>query len=83
MLTLMETEKVDNGSNKLGDTGDYRIIGNNTPRYKFGLTLDAAWKGWDFRVFFQGVAKTRFVVGRMLFLGSQCTRKRMAVYRFC
>lgn len=49
--------KIDNGSNKLGDTGDYRIIGNNTPRYKFGLTLDAAWKGWDFRVFFQGVAK--------------------------
>lgn len=21
------------------------------------MTLDAAWKGWDFRVFFQGVAK--------------------------
>ncbi len=48
---------IDHGSNRLGDTGDYRIIGNNTPRFKYGLTLDAAWKGWDFRVFFQGVGK--------------------------
>ena len=50
-------QKIDNGSNKLGDTGDYRIIGNSTPRYKFGLTLDASWKGWDFHAFLQGIAK--------------------------
>lgn len=49
--------KISSGSSKLGDTGDYQIIGNNTPRYKFGLTLDAAYKGFDFRVFFQGIGK--------------------------
>ena len=49
--------KLTKGSYKEGDTGDWQIIGNSTPRFKFGLTLDAAYKGWDFRVFFQGVAK--------------------------
>ena len=49
--------KIDQGSNKLGDTGDYQIIGNSTPRFKFGVTLDAAWKGFDIRVFLQGIAK--------------------------
>lgn len=43
--------------NTVGDPGDLSIIGNSTPRYKFGLDLDAAWKGFDLRLFFQGVAK--------------------------
>lgn len=50
-------QRIDSGSNKAGDSGDYQRIGNSTPRYKFGITLDAAYKGFDFRVFFQGVAK--------------------------
>lgn len=49
--------KISTGENKIGSTGDRRIIGNSTPRFKFGLALDAAYKGFDFRVFFQGVAK--------------------------
>ena len=49
--------KISNGTNKLGDTGDYRIIGNSTPRFKYGITLDAAWKGFDFSMFWQGVGK--------------------------
>lgn len=49
--------KISNGTNKLGDTGDYRIIGNSTPRFKYGITLDAAWKGFDFSIFMQGVGK--------------------------
>ena len=44
---------VNNGANTLDDHGDMTIIGNSIPRYKFGVTLDAAWKGIDFRVFFQ------------------------------
>lgn len=39
------------------DPGDKRLIGNSTPRFKFGLDLDASWKGFDIRLFFQGVAK--------------------------
>ena len=49
--------KISTGENKIGSTGDRRIIGNSTPRFKFGLALDAAYKGFDFRVFFQGIAK--------------------------
>lgn len=38
-----------NGSNTLADHGDLKVIGNNTPRYLFGLDLTASWKGFDFR----------------------------------
>ena len=38
----------------LGDPGDKKIIGNSTPRYRFGLTLDGSWKGFDLSLFFQG-----------------------------
>ena len=37
--------------------GDMSVIGNALPRYEFGLGLDAAWKGFDVSMFFQGVAK--------------------------
>ena len=63
-------DKVDNGGNKLGDSGDLRIIGNNTPRYKFGITLDAAFKGFDFRMFLQGVAKRDLWLGNNYFWGA-------------
>ena len=35
------------GQYTLSDHGDYSIIGNSTPRYSFGLNLDAQWKGFD------------------------------------
>ena len=43
--------------NTMDDLGDKRLLGNSTPRFKFGLDLDASWKGFDVRLFFQGVAK--------------------------
>ena len=61
---------VNTGNAKAGDSGDYQIIGNSTPRYKFGVTLDAAYKGWDFRVFFQGVAKRDLMLGGNYFWGA-------------
>ena len=50
-------------ANTIGDTGDSKIIGNSTPRYKFGIDLDAEWKGIDVRLFFQGVAKRDWAFG--------------------
>ncbi|WP_233587563.1 TonB-dependent receptor [Parabacteroides sp. AF18-52] len=48
--------------------GDLKIIGNSTPRFKFGIDLDAAWKGFDIRVFLQGVAKRDYWLdGNMMF----------------
>ena len=49
--------------NTIDDPGDRTIIGNSTPRFKFGLDLDAAWKGFDLRLFFQGVAKRDWAFG--------------------
>ena len=37
--------------------GDLDIIGNALPRYQFGFGIDAAWKGFDLNMFFQGVGK--------------------------
>ena len=48
---------VNSGNNTLDDHGDLKRIGNSTPRYRFGLNLDAEWKGFDFSIFFQGVLK--------------------------
>jgi len=55
--------KVNNGENRAGDSGDLRVIGNTTPRYNFGLNLDAAWKGFDLKLFFQGTMKRDYAVG--------------------
>ncbi|MBR1468908.1 MAG: TonB-dependent receptor [Prevotella sp.] len=49
--------EVNPGAETLGDHGDLTVIGNSTPRYNFGLHLNAEWKGIDFSVFFQGVMK--------------------------
>lgn len=49
--------KITKGSNTLDDHGDLKVIGNRTPRYHFGIDLNAGWKGFDIRVFFQGVMK--------------------------
>lgn len=52
--------KVDSGSKTLGDMGDMKKIGNKTPRYLIGLNLDAAWKGFDISMLWQGVLKRDF-----------------------
>jgi hypothetical protein len=39
------------------DPGDLRIIGNSTPRFQYGLTLFAEYRGFDFSTFFQGVGR--------------------------
>jgi TonB-linked SusC/RagA family outer membrane protein len=58
------------GSNTLNDPGDQRIIGNSTPRFQFGLDLNTSWKGFDARIFLQGVAKRDYWNGTPAFWGS-------------
>lgn len=43
--------------NTVFNPGDRKVIGNNTPRYHFGFTGSAAWKGIDFSFFIQGIGK--------------------------
>ncbi|WP_294629578.1 TonB-dependent receptor [uncultured Bacteroides sp.] len=71
--------EVNNGQNTLEDHGDLTIIGNSTPRYNFGLNLDAAWKGFDLKVFFQGTLKRDYMAGSATFWGATGTGKWQAL----
>lgn len=62
--------KIDNGGYKYDDMGDLKKIGNDTPRFQFGLDLNADWKGFDFRAFFQGVMKRDYWQGSAYFWGA-------------
>ncbi|MBP3714066.1 MAG: TonB-dependent receptor [Phocaeicola sp.] len=48
---------VNTGSNTAEDSGDRKIIGNSTPRFRFGANIGLEWKGIDFSMFWQGVLK--------------------------
>jgi len=40
-----------------GQDGDVINLGSTTPRYTYGVNLQAQWKGFDLGAFFQGVGK--------------------------
>ncbi|MCQ2138840.1 MAG: SusC/RagA family TonB-linked outer membrane protein [Bacteroidales bacterium] len=48
---------VNDGTRSIKDHGDLTVIGNTTPRYEYSFRLDAAWKGFDFSMFWQGIGK--------------------------
>ncbi len=54
---LDENGVINKGAEKVGDSGDYRIIGNSQPRYNFGVNLGGSWAGVDLSVFLQGIGK--------------------------
>ena len=60
---------ISKGAQTIKDHGDLKVIGNNTPRYLFGLDLNAAYKGFDLRLFFQGVGKRDYWQGSNMFWG--------------
>ena len=45
------------GRNTLDDHGDKTIIGNSTPRYRFNLTGNLGWHGFNIDFAFEGVMK--------------------------
>lgn len=45
------------GANTVDSAGDKKIIGNSTPRYQYGIRLNAGWKGFDISIYLQGVGK--------------------------
>ena len=48
---------INKGAEKVGDSGDWQIIGNKQPRFNYGVNLNASWFGFDLAVFFQGIGK--------------------------
>ncbi|MGK6350714.1 TonB-dependent receptor [Parapedobacter sp. DT-150] len=59
---------IDWGENTIDNPGDRKVIGNTTPRYSFGVNMNAQYKGFDLTVFLQGVGK------RDVFPGNRATR---------
>lgn len=60
---------INSGAYTLDDHGDLKKIGNSTPRWLFSLDLNADYKGFDVRVYFQGVAKRDYWQGSSYFWG--------------
>jgi TonB-linked SusC/RagA family outer membrane protein len=54
---------IDPGTFSVHDHGDLRIIGNQSPRYRYGLNLSANWNGIGLSVFLQGVGKRDWYPG--------------------
>ena len=50
-------KQINDGARTITDHGDLKVIGNSTPRFLWGIDLNASWKGFDIRAFFQGVMK--------------------------
>lgn len=60
---------INTGANTLSDPGDRVKLGNSTPRFRFGLNMGLEWKGIDFSMFWQGVAKRDLWLSGAVFWG--------------
>jgi hypothetical protein len=48
---------VNQGGNTVDDPGDQRIIGNKSYRLPYSADLNVEWKGFDLRIFVEGIGK--------------------------
>lgn len=63
--------KIDWGDNTAVNPGDKKVIGNDTPRFLYGLSFSGIYKDFDFNLFFQGVGKRDVFIGSMTYFGFQ------------
>ncbi len=66
---LNKDGKINRGQNTLSDHGDYDKIGNNTPRFTYGVNMGFEWKGFDLNMLWQGVAKRDVWLGGNFLFG--------------
>ncbi len=58
------------GDKTVENHGDWKRIGNTTPRYEYNFRIGASWKGVDLSVFFQGVGSRQYwATGTMMIPG--------------
>lgn len=48
-------DRINDGQRTLANHGDLKVIGNTTPRFRFGVNLGASWNNIFFSAFLQGV----------------------------
>lgn len=56
-------KRINFGKNTLEDHGDRVIVGNSSTQYPYSLDLGGDWKGFNLRVFLQGVGKKDWYPG--------------------
>lgn len=56
-LDLDKDGEISKGEITVDKPGDWGVIGNSRPRWQWGVTLTAQWRGFDFSVFLQGIGK--------------------------
>ncbi|MDR1371449.1 MAG: TonB-dependent receptor [Dysgonamonadaceae bacterium] len=61
---------INTGANTLKNHGDKKLLGNNTSRYRYGITGDVSYKGFDLSLFFQGVGKRDLWISNSWYWGS-------------
>ena len=73
-LDLNGDNIVNGGKGTLEDPGDRRVIGNSSPRYQYGATLNFSWYGFDVSVFVQGIGRLDWYPGadNLRFWGPYC-----------
>lgn len=67
-VDLNDDKVINNGQNTLGNHGDLKVIGNQLPRYSFGITANGEWSGFDLSVFFQGIGHQDWYPGTETYL---------------
>jgi TonB-linked SusC/RagA family outer membrane protein len=78
--------EINEGAYTLEDHGDLKVIGNSSPRYNYGFSFGADWKGIDFNMFWQGVGKRDLYIpkysswNRAVFYGITGEKSHSAVY---
>lgn len=53
--------KIDIGGNRIGDMGDYSIIGNSSPRYNFSFSGGLSYKDWSMNMLWQGIGQQNYL----------------------
>ena len=61
-LDLNHDGVINSGDGTPQNPGDLVNLGTLNARYSYGFDIGAAWKGFDFSVFFQGVFKRKFLI---------------------
>lgn len=64
-LDINNDNKIDIGANRVGDMGDYSIIGNSSARYNFSVSGGVNWKNWGLSMLWQGIGKQEFLPGAL------------------
>lgn len=59
-LDLNGDGRINTGDGTLENHGDLVLLGDDNPRYLYGINLGFEWKSFDFSCFFQGVGKRKY-----------------------